>query len=281
MFEPADEEYRTCGERGADCEPEPFDAGEGQGVRIALACPTHGVHSVVDLFEGKRQLVVLQQRRRPQRMRGGSTSKNGLEVARKRGKDGGRPRMIDDDKRTVILARRERGQSIREIGATTGVSLGAVLGVVSGEKAGASSSQGTRRPIASRARPVEDHRLGRLGEQLLLIRLRDRLFEPFDLGVQLALVAWTNVSLDDERDPRAEWLNGLCSTLHHAEDLVPGTFNLGEHARRPIGQTGVADDLHCGSDSIVDWSIFAASSGRGNGECKQHGGSFLRFLRAG
>lgn len=108
MFEPADEEYRTCGERGADCEPEPFDAGEGQGVRIALACPTHGVHSVVDLFEGKRQLVVLQQRRRPQRMRGGSTSKNGLEVARKRGKDGGRPRAIDDDKRTVILARRER-----------------------------------------------------------------------------------------------------------------------------------------------------------------------------
>ena len=64
MFEPADEEYRTCGERGADCEPEPFDAGEGQGVRIALACPTHGVHSVVDPLEGKRQLVVLQQRRR-------------------------------------------------------------------------------------------------------------------------------------------------------------------------------------------------------------------------
>lgn len=54
MFEPADEEYRTCGVRGADCEPEPFDAGEGQGVRIALACPTHGVHSVVDPFECKR-----------------------------------------------------------------------------------------------------------------------------------------------------------------------------------------------------------------------------------
>lgn len=48
--------------------------------------------------------------------------------------------MIDDDKRTVILARRGRGQSIREIGATTGVSVGAVLGVVSEEKAGASSS---------------------------------------------------------------------------------------------------------------------------------------------
>lgn len=46
-------------------------------------------------------------------MRGVSKSKNGLEVARKRGKDGGRPRVIDDAKRTVILARRERGQSIR------------------------------------------------------------------------------------------------------------------------------------------------------------------------
>lgn len=140
MFEPADEEYRTCGECGADCEPDPFDAGEGQGVRIAFASPTHGVHSVVDPFEGKRYLVVLQQRRRPKRMRGGSKSKNGLEVARKRGKDGGRPRAIDDDKRTVILARRERGQPIREIGATTGVSVGAVLGVVPEEKAGASSS---------------------------------------------------------------------------------------------------------------------------------------------
>ena len=73
-------------------------------------------------------------------MRGGSESKNGLEVARKRGKDGGRPRVIDDDKRTVILARREKGESIREIGATTGVSVGAALGVVPEEKSGSSSS---------------------------------------------------------------------------------------------------------------------------------------------
>lgn len=54
MFEPANEEYRTCAECGADCEPEPFDVGKGQGVRIAFRCPTHGVHSVVDPFEGKR-----------------------------------------------------------------------------------------------------------------------------------------------------------------------------------------------------------------------------------
>lgn len=66
-------------------------------------------------------------------------TKNGQEATRKRGKDGGRPRVIDD-KRTVILARRERGQSIREIAVTPGVSVGAVLGVVSEEKARASSS---------------------------------------------------------------------------------------------------------------------------------------------
>ncbi|GEB21942.1 hypothetical protein BAU01nite_06750 [Brevibacterium aurantiacum] len=46
--------YRTCADCGRDCPPEPFDAGEGQGIRIAFACPTHGVHSVVDPFEGKR-----------------------------------------------------------------------------------------------------------------------------------------------------------------------------------------------------------------------------------
>lgn len=67
-------------------------------------------------------------------------TKNGQEATRKRGKDGGRPRVIDDDKRTVILARRERGQSILEIAVTPGVSVGAVLGVVSEEKARASSS---------------------------------------------------------------------------------------------------------------------------------------------
>lgn len=57
-------------------------------------------------------------------------TKNGLEAARKRGKVGGRPRVIDDDKRTVVLARREKGESIREIAAATGVSVGAVHGVV-------------------------------------------------------------------------------------------------------------------------------------------------------
>lgn len=52
MFEPGNEQYRTCAECGADCEPQPFPT--DQGIRIAFACSTHGVHSVVDPFEGHR-----------------------------------------------------------------------------------------------------------------------------------------------------------------------------------------------------------------------------------
>lgn len=46
------EQYRTCAECGADCTPEPFEADDG--FRFAFVCPTHGVHSVVDPFEGER-----------------------------------------------------------------------------------------------------------------------------------------------------------------------------------------------------------------------------------
>lgn len=48
------EQYRTCAECGHDCDPEPFDAGQGQGIRIAFLCPVHGAHSVVDPFEDLR-----------------------------------------------------------------------------------------------------------------------------------------------------------------------------------------------------------------------------------
>ena len=57
------EQYRTCaqpvvlpdGEQsvcGRDCVPEPM-ASE-HGIRVAFSCPEHGVHSVVDPFEGSR-----------------------------------------------------------------------------------------------------------------------------------------------------------------------------------------------------------------------------------
>ncbi|MGO2658616.1 hypothetical protein [Mycetocola reblochoni] len=48
------EKYRTCAECGADCKPDPFDAGEGGGIRIAFVCPNCGLHSVVDPFEDSR-----------------------------------------------------------------------------------------------------------------------------------------------------------------------------------------------------------------------------------
>lgn len=45
-----DERYRTCAECGRDCEPEPVPT--ESGMRIAFTCSEHGVHSVVDPFEG-------------------------------------------------------------------------------------------------------------------------------------------------------------------------------------------------------------------------------------
>ena len=62
-------------------------------------------------------------------------TKNGLEAARKRGKVGGRPRVIDDDKRAIILSRREKGESIRVIARVLDVSVGSVNAVLAEESA--------------------------------------------------------------------------------------------------------------------------------------------------
>ncbi|WP_106848508.1 hypothetical protein [Blastococcus sp. Marseille-P5729] len=51
-----DEGYRTCahpvgeGVCGRDCDPDPVPT--DAGMRIAFTCPVHGVHSVVDPFDG-------------------------------------------------------------------------------------------------------------------------------------------------------------------------------------------------------------------------------------
>lgn len=47
------EGYRTCPECGGDCLPEPSGSDE-LGARILFVCPEHGVHSVVDPFDGLR-----------------------------------------------------------------------------------------------------------------------------------------------------------------------------------------------------------------------------------
>jgi DNA invertase Pin-like site-specific DNA recombinase len=58
-------------------------------------------------------------------------TKNGLEAARKRGKVGGRPRVVDEDKRRVILARHEEDEeSVRTIAQATGLSVGTVHRVI-------------------------------------------------------------------------------------------------------------------------------------------------------
>ncbi|MFD7161685.1 recombinase family protein [Kribbella sp. NPDC059898] len=57
-------------------------------------------------------------------------TRSGLEAARKQGRVGGRPTVVDDDKRRAIIARRAEGQSLREIAAGVSVSLAVVHGVV-------------------------------------------------------------------------------------------------------------------------------------------------------
>ena len=53
MFEPDPEaEYMKCRECGADCSPEPFET--DRRMRISFVCPEHGVHTVIDPFEGSR-----------------------------------------------------------------------------------------------------------------------------------------------------------------------------------------------------------------------------------
>lgn len=59
-------------------------------------------------------------------------TKSGLAAARARGRVGGRPRVVDGDREAVILARRGKGESIREIAAAVGVSVGTVHKVVAG-----------------------------------------------------------------------------------------------------------------------------------------------------
>lgn len=65
-------------------------------------------------------------------------TKNGLEAARKRGRVGGRSRVIDDDKRAIILGRREKGESIRVIARVLDVSVGTVWSVLDEARADAS-----------------------------------------------------------------------------------------------------------------------------------------------
>jgi DNA invertase Pin-like site-specific DNA recombinase len=95
-----------------------FQRGVGVKVLDGIAAGEHTERSLIldlalALSEDRRRDIVRKTR-------------NGLEAARSRGRIGGRRPVVDDDKRAVILARRQRGESIRTIAAGVGVSVGVV-----------------------------------------------------------------------------------------------------------------------------------------------------------
>ncbi|MFF0866250.1 recombinase family protein [Nonomuraea sp. NPDC003560] len=95
-----------------------FQRGVGVKVLEAIAAGEHTERSLIlDLA-----LALAEDRRRYITRK----TKNGREAARKRGRVGGRRPVVDDDKRAAILARRQRGESIRTIAAGVKASVGVV-----------------------------------------------------------------------------------------------------------------------------------------------------------
>jgi DNA invertase Pin-like site-specific DNA recombinase len=104
-----------------------FQRGVGVKVLEGIAAGEHTERSLIlDLA-----LALAEDRRRDITR----TTKNGLEAARKRGRVGGRRPVVDDDKRAAILARRERGESIRTIATGVKVSIGVVHKTLTDAKA--------------------------------------------------------------------------------------------------------------------------------------------------
>ena len=66
-------------------------------------------------------------------------TRNGLDAARSRGRTGGRPRVVDADKRRIIIARHLDGESIRTIATATKLSIGTVHTVVTDHRGAAGS----------------------------------------------------------------------------------------------------------------------------------------------
>ncbi|MBM7366357.1 recombinase family protein [Gordonia hydrophobica] len=103
-----------------------FARGVGVKVLDGIASGEHTERSfVLDMA-----LAIAEDRRRDIARK----TKSGLEAARKRGKVGGRPSVVDDDKRAAIIARHVRDESMREIAAGVGVSVGTVWKVVDAER---------------------------------------------------------------------------------------------------------------------------------------------------
>ena len=75
-------------------------------------------------------------------------TRHGLDAARRAGRVGGRPTVVDDDKRAAIHARRARGESIRTIAAGLGISVGVVHKTLAGAPSATGPGRGASRQIA-------------------------------------------------------------------------------------------------------------------------------------
>jgi DNA invertase Pin-like site-specific DNA recombinase len=99
-----------------------FEAGIAVKILEGIAAGEHTERSLIlDLA-----LALAEDRRRDIARK----TRNGLDAAARRGRKGGRPRVVDEDKQRAILARRSEGQSLREIARGVGISLAVVHGVV-------------------------------------------------------------------------------------------------------------------------------------------------------
>lgn len=109
-----------------------FEAGIAVKILEGIAAGEHTERSLIlDLA-----LALAEDRRRDIARK----TRNGLDAAARRGRKGGRPRVVDEDKRRAILARRTEGQSLREIARGVGISLAVVHGVVQAAENGNSET---------------------------------------------------------------------------------------------------------------------------------------------
>ncbi|TCJ89395.1 recombinase family protein [Nocardia alba] len=101
---------------------DPFRQGVAVKILHGIAAGEHTERSLIlDLA-----LAMAEDRRRDIARK----TRDGLDAAARRGRKGGRPRVVDDDKRRAILARRAEGQALREISRGVGISLAVVHGEV-------------------------------------------------------------------------------------------------------------------------------------------------------
>ncbi|MBT2551761.1 helix-turn-helix domain-containing protein [Arthrobacter sp. ISL-5] len=107
---------------GLDVLNELFERGIAVKVLEGIAAGDHNERSLI--LDAGRDIATDRRRNLSWRI------KAGLEAAPDRGIVGGRPRVIDDDKRAVILSRSEQGEPIRSIAQSLGVSVGTVHNVL-------------------------------------------------------------------------------------------------------------------------------------------------------